>query len=208
MHFDAEMTYRKSVGRVRRQAAADASEGLLWRALANALVLCPPISMGLSDILFLGKLVQGNGARGVADTVNTMFRSCCLAVRGGGVLAVCAAKSQFKGSWGWCPPRGRDLASAKIQGRGRTHISIETPHVSRISPMLLASWLMILNSDRPVLTRFSNGRVRSARTSSRVSTLVPMEADILLASVDDNPSLSTPVDRRACATWSIARTSP
>ena len=43
---------------------------------------------------------------------------------------------------------------------------------------------MMFDSGSPLLTRPPNGPVKSAITSGRVPTLLPMEADIRLASVD------------------------
>ena len=62
-------------------------------------------------------------------------------------------------------------------------VSFVTPPVSQISPKLPPSWAMMLDSGNPLLTRSPNGRVRSALTSGRVPTLLPMDADFRLASV-------------------------
>lgn len=129
----------------------------------------------------------------------TSFRSRCLAVRRVVALALCAARSQFQEPW------SRVLlgAATSLQPRFKDEVG----HIVLLRNSMCRECLpcSFQNSGSPVLTRFSKGPVRSARTPSRVPTLVPMDADILLASADDNPSLPTPAERRACASWSIAR---
>ena len=116
-------------------------------------------------------------------------------VSGDGVV-----RSQHVGLWGpWGSVPLFSSHSSQDSGMIPAIASFETPHVSRISRKLPPSWAMMLVSGSPVLTRFPNGSVRSARTSGRVPTLLPTEADIRLAIVDSSSNLPTPVERRAWA---------
>ena len=56
---------------------------------------------------------------------------------------------------------------------------------------------MMFDSGTPLLTRSPNGSVRSATTSGRIPNLLPMEADIRLASVGGSPNSPNPVEMRA-----------
>ena len=58
---------------------------------------------------------------------------------------------------------------------------------------------MVFDSVSPLLVQSPNGPMRSARIYGRISTLLPMEADIRLTSVDGSPNPLAPVERRAWA---------
>ena len=52
----------------------------------------------------------------------------------------------------------------------------------------------MLDSGSPLLTSSPGGLVRSARTSGKIPTLLPMDPVILLASVDGSPNPPAPVE--------------
>lgn len=69
--------------------------------------------------------------------------------------------------------------------------SFGTPHVSRIFLRLLPSWELMLDSGSPLLTR------SLTRTFGKIPTLLPMETDVLFASVNGNRNPPGFLERRA-----------
>ena len=65
------------------------------------------------------------------------------------------------------------------------------------SQRLPPSWAMTVDSGSRLLTRSPNGPVSSAGTSGRTPTLLPIEADVRLASVDGSPNPPAPIESRA-----------
>ena len=123
----------------------------------------------------------------------------CWAFRELVVTASFAASMAASGGLGARSPSSPRPHSSQDSGMIPAIASFETPNVSRISRKLPPSWAMMLVSGSPVLTRSPNGPVRSARTSGRIPTLLPMEADIRLATVNGSPNPPAPVERRAWA---------
>ena len=112
------------------------------------------------------------------------------------VAASCTARMSTSGGLGVAFPH-----SNQDSGTIPSIASFATPHLSRISRKLPPSLAMILDSGSPLLAPSPQEPVRSARTSGRIPTLLPIGADTRLASAEGNLHPSVPVEWRVWACW-------
>ena len=94
-------------------------------------------------------------------------------------------------------PLHLDSIPINIPGRGLPSLS-SSPCVSNL-PQVPSRWMIMLDSGSPILTRSPHGPVTVARTPVSFPTLLPIEANVLFASVDGNsdgnPNPPTPAEK-------------